>query len=69
MSAHDTANAVRVAIAAKEWTASQAAAAAGITPSTLSRRLNRETPFTIPELFALADALDVPVADLIGRAA
>ena len=40
-------------------------AACGIPMSTLGRRLNYDSPFTIDELVRVADALDVRLADVI----
>ena len=65
----DAANAVRVALAANEMTAKDLAPKVGMAESTLYRKLGRESDFTVPELHAIASALGVAPADLIGEAA
>ena len=44
------------------------AAAAGISPDKLRRRLNGERPFNIDEFVAICHALHVPVAEMLDRA-
>jgi transcriptional regulator with XRE-family HTH domain len=37
----------------------------GMSSTAVSRRLTGETPFSVPELMAVADVLGMPVADLM----
>lgn len=56
--------AVRGAIATAGLSLAETADLAGITLSTLSRRVNGTLPFTFPELAKIATVCDVKVSDL-----
>lgn len=60
---------VRAAMARNKVTQQQLADSIGISRMSLSARLNGVRAFTSDDLFAIAYALDVPVADLMVRAA
>lgn len=61
--------AIRDAMESAGITQGALAQATGMALNTLSRRLNGWTPFTWPEIFAIAAALGVGVADLANDAA
>lgn len=63
--AQRTAAAVRAELARKQRRPHQLAKALGWTASTTSRRLNGVYPFTITELVAVADYLEVPLTALL----
>ena len=60
--------AARGAIATAGLSLAEAAAATGITLSTMSRRVNGTLPFTFPELVRLAGACGVRVSDIAASA-
>lgn len=57
---------VRAELARQRKSASDLAAALGITPHTAGRRLSGETPFDVVELARVATWLGVAMADLLG---
>lgn len=59
---------VRAAVARKQVRLDALSEATGIPKSTLSTKLRGRTDFTVPELFDLAGALDVPAMDLLASA-
>ena len=59
---------LRAELARKKRTAGEAAAAVGITPHTMGRRLNGDSPFNVIELSLLCRWLDVDFATLVRRA-
>jgi transcriptional regulator with XRE-family HTH domain len=61
----DVAAEVRAAIARKQVTQRDFAAAVGLTQSGVSRRLSGRTDFTIPELTAAANFLGVELTSLL----
>lgn len=56
---------VRAEMARRQVTQATLAAALGVTQQAVSRRLRGDVDFTVSELQAVADVLEVPVADLI----
>lgn len=56
---------VRAEVARRKVSQTSLAELVGIRQQALSRRLNGNTPFRIDELFAIADALDVNVTELV----
>jgi transcriptional regulator with XRE-family HTH domain len=56
---------VRAEAARQRCTQMQVAAIIGCGQSTVSRKLRGESEFTVPEIYALADAWDVPVSGLL----
>lgn len=56
--------AVRGAIATAGLSLAEASERTGLTLSTLSRRINGTSPFTFPELVAVASVCDVRVSEL-----
>jgi transcriptional regulator with XRE-family HTH domain len=63
-----TAAAVRGALAARRVKQTQVAEKLGISQPAVSKRLSGQRQFSIAEIQLLAEWLDVPVGDLIGRA-
>lgn len=58
--------AIRIELARKDLTQAALAEELGWSPMSLSKRLRGITPITTEHLQQLADALEVPVEDLIG---
>lgn len=56
---------VRAFMARKRISQTTAAAALGIGQSSMSRRLNGTAPFTVDELYRLADLFQISPSDLI----
>ena len=63
--AETTAGAVRAELARKRTTGRQMAKALGWSSSTTHRRLQGIYPFTLTELVAVADYLDIPLTTLL----
>lgn len=59
------AEAIRVELARQRSSARRLAAALGLSPATISRRLNGEHPLTVDELYAAASFLGLPVTELL----
>jgi len=60
---------VRAILAQRRLTGRWLAGAVGMPPSTFNRRLNGGHPFDINELASVAQALGVPLTDLIAEVA
>ena len=56
---------VRAEVARRKVSQTSLAQLVGIRQQALSRRLNGNTPFRIDELFAIAEALDTTVSELV----
>lgn len=56
---------VRVLLARRRLSASELARQIGVTQPYISRRLTGDTPFDVDDLERIADALDVPISDLM----
>lgn len=63
----EVADRVRGVAAERRLSRGQIAATLQVTPMSLSRRLNGQTPLTAAELSALSDLLDVPVGRFFGE--
>lgn len=60
---------VRAHMARQKVTATKLGELTGIAAATLSRKLNGHNGFTLDELLAIGDALDVDVSELLAAAA
>lgn len=63
--AQRVADTVRAEVARRRLSQVKLAEQVGIRQQALSRRLNGTTPFRIDELARIADALNIPLADLV----
>lgn len=59
---------IRAEMGRQRVSLSSLATDAGISPSTLSRRLNGVRPFLLEEVDAICHSLSVPMADILTRA-
>ena len=63
-----TAAEIRAEMARQKISAATLSVSAGITPATLSRKLNGLSGFSLDELLRVANSLGISAADLIERA-
>ena len=59
---------IRAEVARQQYSKSAIAAALGVVPATLSRKLSGEQPFHTEELDAISSMLDVDPSELVARA-
>lgn len=64
-SAQRVADNIRAEVARRRISQTVLAEKVGIRQQALSRRLNGSTPFRIDELARIADALDIPLTELV----
>lgn len=55
---------IRAELSRQRWTGRKAAAALGLTPTYVSRRLSGNTPLDANDIFMFAEFLSVPVSQL-----
>jgi transcriptional regulator with XRE-family HTH domain len=60
---------IRAEMARGDHTQSHLAQRLGVSQVAISKRLRGVVPLSVPELFAVAEFLDVPAASLLGNAA
>jgi transcriptional regulator with XRE-family HTH domain len=60
---------IRAEMARSDYTQARLAAVLGISQVAVSKRLRGVVPLSVPELFAVAEFLDVPPSQLLGNAA